>query len=69
MYWKIIFNITTKLVKDNVENYVGDIDNLKGIKFRDFRELCIRQKFQNFKIAKLNTRQINYMSSLRFSFS
>ena len=38
MKWKIIFNVTTKLVKDNVENYVGDIDCLEGIKFCDHRE-------------------------------
>ena len=31
-------NITFKLVEDNVENYVGDIDYLESIKFCDFRE-------------------------------
>ena len=49
--------------------------NFTGIKFRDFRDLtifakfCARVKFQNHKIAKLNTCEIKYFPSLRFSFS
>ena len=49
MSWKIFFNVAIKLVKDNVQNYVGDIDFLKGIKFRDLHKT--REKFQNYKIG------------------
>ena len=54
---------------------------LKGIKFwryeisrfswflTIFVKFCTRIKFQNHKIAKLNTREIKYFPSLRFSFS
>ena len=39
-----------------------------SVVFHHFREICTRKKFQNFKMAKSNTRKIKYLPSLRFSF-
>ena len=48
-------NITFKLVEDNVENYVGDIDYLESIKFCDFRETLYP-----WNISKPQSREIKY---------
>ena len=50
-----VMDITTKLVEDNVENYVGDIDCLESIKFCDFREYLYPRK-----ISKPQNREIKY---------
>ena len=42
---------------------------LKVLNFAIFAKLFTREKFQNHKIAKLNTREIKYMTSFKFSFS
>ena len=46
----------------------------RGIKFHDFLTIKIilflftHEKFQNHKIAKLNTSKVKYLPSLRFPF-
>ena len=41
---------------------------LKVLNFMIFVRLCNCEKFQNHKVAKVNTCKINYMSSFRLSF-